>query len=224
MIRSLRTAVLLAAVSAPALLFISGGNAQAARPAAGNSTSRTASLPVTRIAITGYKFVPARTTVTVGAQVTWTNQDTDHHNVYSDNDAWSVSPSLGKGNTFSVTFKRPGTYPYHCGFHPFMTGTVVVVAAGNSASHPMSQSVTRVAITGYKFVPARTTVTVGARITWTNQDSDHHNVYSDNDAWSVSPSLGKGDTFSVTFKRPGTYPYHCGFHPFMTGTIVVKGR
>ena len=83
---------------------------------------------------------------------------------------------------------------------------------------------TRVAIMGYKFVPSRTTVTVGTRVTWTNQDTDHHNVYSDNDVWSVSPSLGKGNTFSVTFKKPGTYPYHCGFHPFMTGTIVVKGR
>ncbi len=126
MIRSLRTAVLLAAVSAPALLFISGNSAQAARPAAAISASRAASHPVTRVAIMGYKFVPARTTVTVGARVTWTNQDSDHHNVYSDTNAWSVSPSLGKGNTFSVTFKRPGTYPYHCGFHFFMTGTIVV--------------------------------------------------------------------------------------------------
>ncbi len=140
MIRSLRTAVLLAAVSAPALLFISGGSAQAARPAAGSSTSHTASHPVTRIAIMGYKFVPSRTTVTVGAQVTWTNQDSDHHNVYSDNNAWSVSPSLGKGNTFSVTFKKAGAYPYHCGFHAFMTGTVVVVAAGSSASLDYSRA------------------------------------------------------------------------------------
>ncbi len=126
MIRSLRTAVLLAAVSAPTLLFISGGNVQAARPAAGIATSRAASQSVTRVAIMGYKFVPSRTTVTVGGRVTWTNQDTDHHNVYSDNDAWPVSPSLGKSNTFSVTFKKPGAYPYHCGFHPFMTGTIVV--------------------------------------------------------------------------------------------------
>jgi len=126
MIRSLRTALLLTAVSAPALLFISGGSAQAARPTADSSTSHPASQPVTRVAIMGYKFVPSRATVTVGTRVTWTNQDTDHHNVYSDNDAWPVSPSLGKGDMFSVTFKKPGVYPYHCGFHAFMTGTIVV--------------------------------------------------------------------------------------------------
>lgn len=31
-----------------------------------------------------------------------------------------------------------------------------------------------------------------------------------------------GDEFSVTFTRPGTYPFACLIHPSMVGTIVVK--
>ncbi|HKO63910.1 MAG TPA: plastocyanin/azurin family copper-binding protein [Candidatus Nitrosocosmicus sp.] len=33
---------------------------------------------------------------------------------------------------------------------------------------------------------------------------------------------GAGNTFSVTFEKPGTYNYLCILHPWMTGTIVVR--
>lgn len=29
--------------------------------------------------------------------------------------------------------------------------------------------------------------------------------------------------FTVTFEQPGTYPYFCGIHPWMTGQVVVSG-
>jgi len=29
--------------------------------------------------------------------------------------------------TVGYTFIRPGTYPYHCDPHPYMTGVVVVI-------------------------------------------------------------------------------------------------
>lgn len=34
--------------------------------------------------------------------------------------------------------------------------------------------------------------------------------------------LGFGDTFTVTFTKPGTYPFACVLHPPMVGTLVVK--
>ena len=33
---------------------------------------------------------------------------------------------------------------------------------------------------------------------------------------------GSGNTFTVTFQKPGTYDYLCILHPWMTGTVIVK--
>jgi plastocyanin len=33
---------------------------------------------------------------------------------------------------------------------------------------------------------------------------------------------GSGNTFTVTFQKPGTYDYICILHPWMTGQVVVK--
>jgi plastocyanin len=30
-------------------------------------------------------------------------------------------------------------------------------------------------------------------------------------------------SFTVTFEEPGTYPYHCALHPWMTGEVIVQG-
>jgi plastocyanin len=35
---------------------------------------------------------------------------------------------LNRGDTYTQTFTAPGTYPYICSIHPFMHGTVIVIA------------------------------------------------------------------------------------------------
>jgi plastocyanin len=37
-----------------------------------------------------------------------------------------------------------------------------------------------------------------------------------------SGALNHGDTFTVTFTKPGTYPYACVLHPQMVGTVEVS--
>ncbi len=35
-------------------------------------------------------------------------------------------------------------------------------------------------------------------------------------------NMAPGQTFTFTFSTPGTYTYHCQYHPWMTATITVK--
>jgi plastocyanin len=48
-----------------------------------------------------------------------------------------------------------------------------------------------------------------------------HNIVSDNGAFT-SGILGGNRTFSATLTAAGDYPYHCGIHPTMVGTITVN--
>ena len=81
---------------------------------------------------------------------------------------------------------------------------------------------TQIAIGDYFFDPADITVPVGTTVCWTNTVQITHTATSDTGVFD-SGSLANGDTFTYTFNNPGSYPYHCTVHPFMTGTITVSG-
>ncbi|MEQ1704091.1 MAG: cupredoxin family copper-binding protein, partial [Ilumatobacteraceae bacterium] len=95
--------------------------------------------------------------------------------------------------------------------------TATSAAAVDVADTPGS-----VAIAGFAFDGATTTVTAGSTITWTNADGFAHSVVA-RDATFQSDDLATGDTFAHTFDAPGTYAYICGIHPSMAGTVVVTG-
>ena len=81
------------------------------------------------------------------------------------------------------------------------------------------------------FQPATMTLIVGKNntVTWTNKDSADHTVTFTSGPSGVNlasisnPDVGSGQTFTITLSAPGTYTYHCSFHPaWMRGTIIVK--
>ena len=73
------------------------------------------------------------------------------------------------------------------------------------------------------YVPNPATVSVGATVTWVNNDEEPHTVMSaDGGQTFKSPALDTDDKFSFTFAKPGTYKYFCSIHPHMVGTVVVK--
>ena len=80
------------------------------------------------VSIADFAFAPATLTITVGDTVTWTNEDPLVHTATSTSGAFDTG-DLGQGESSSVTFTTPGTYPYLCAPHPDMTGQVIVLAA-----------------------------------------------------------------------------------------------
>lgn len=75
----------------------------------------------------------------------------------------------------------------------------------------------------FAFDPPATTVKVGQKITWTNQDTADHNVTATSGAKFASGDFGQGGTFSYTPTAAGTIQYVCTLHPGMEGTLTVVG-
>lgn len=97
------------------------------------------------------------------------------------------------------------------------------MSASSSQASNSAVATDTIAIKDYDFAPMAVKVKAGTQVTWTNQDSVHHTVTMD-DGSSGGPQSGdmaKGDTYSYTFKKAGTYAYHCKIHPEMHGTVVV---
>jgi plastocyanin len=92
---------------------------------------------------------------------------------------------------------------------PASTATTTTAVAANAAT-----------IKGFSFQPDVLKVKVGAKVTWTNDDTVAHTVTADTNLFT-SGNLQPGGSFSFTFIRPGTYAYHCSIHPSMHGSVVV---
>lgn len=79
-----------------------------------------------------------------------------------------------------------------------------------------------VVIKNYGFVPTNFTVPPGATVTVRNDDLAIHTVTADGRAFNTgNVSRGITTTFTAPTQR-GTYPFHCLFHEYMTGSLTVS--
>lgn len=134
-----------------------------------------------------------------------------------------VAPMLIAGCTSS---SNPSQSPSAATASPIATAATSSAtpspSAGTAAASPAaSPGAQTVVISGFSFQPAALTVQRGASVTWRNDDSVAHRVVSDTNAFSSS-DLNQGNTYTHQFSQAGSYPYHCGIHPSMTGTITVQ--
>jgi plastocyanin len=141
--------------------------------------------------------------------------------------------------TGSFVAKYPGIFEYFCIYHVSlgMFGYMIVLpneaftSGSNSSSGVTPSTSSSVDIapgsssnqSSSGFTPSIITVVIGINNTviWTNKDSTPHTVTANDGSFS-SGNLNAGDTYQFTFTQPGSYSYHCSYHPWMTGTIIVK--
>jgi len=72
-----------------------------------------------------------------------------------------------------------------------------------------------------QFQPGVARVKPGKVVEWKNAGSIPHNVTFDQYPSITSGTMNGADTYEVRFTAPGTYPYHCTFHPGMNGSVTV---
>ncbi|CZQ80353.1 cupredoxin [Trichococcus palustris] len=90
-------------------------------------------------------------------------------------------------------------------------------ASSSASSSQVAENT--IIIKNFDFSPKEMTIKKGTTLTWINKDGPTHNIVGD--AFK-SGDLKTGDTFEFTFNETGTFAYHCGLHPNMTGTIIVE--
>ncbi|MCI4673902.1 cupredoxin domain-containing protein [Candidatus Mycolicibacterium alkanivorans] len=66
------------------------------------------------------------------------------------------------------------------------------------------------------------TVTPGATVTVVNSDGAEHTVTADSGNAFNAEVGGKGTTTFTAPSQPGTYAYHCTYHPMMHGQLIVQ--
>ena len=101
--------------------------------AMGNSTPNSGS-----VSIEDFYFEPSEAAIQPGDTITWTNNGNHPHTVSADEGSFD-SGTLQPGESYSHTFQNPGTVPYHCSIHPFMTGSVSVGQSGGGTAPSTSQ-------------------------------------------------------------------------------------
>lgn len=94
-------------------------------------------------------------------------------------------------------------------------------AAAPAAPHEPTSSNT-IVIKDFSYTPASLTVAPGTKITVVNQDQAPHTVTANDKSFDSSTIEGgrRGEFTAPT--KPGTYPYICTIHQYMTGTLIVK--
>jgi plastocyanin len=91
-----------------------------------------------------------------------------------------------------------------------------------SGSGTVQSGTAHVTIQNFAFHPATLTVKTGTKVTFTNEDSTIHTATSSPGSSFDSGNLNKGQSFTFTFTKAGTYSYICSIHQNMKGTVTVQ--
>ncbi len=96
---------------------------------------------------------------------------------------------------------------------PVEAKTVVTIPLGSG---------TNTSSPGYS--PSTITVVIGVNNTviWVNTDTVPHTVTSDSSNVFDSGNMNANQTFTYTLNTAGKYAYHCTYHSWMHGTVIVK--
>jgi plastocyanin len=142
---------------------------------------------------------------------------------------------------YSFIAKYAGIFEFICTYHVAvgMIGYLVVLpnlayttqtgttstTTSVSSSHVVSVSISPGAATDVNskgYSPDTISVVLGVNntVSWTNRDSSPHTVTQDGGGFD-SGNLPPGASYVHTFTQSGVYHYHCAYHSWMTGTVIV---
>jgi plastocyanin len=117
-----RAFLVLAAISLSAVL--TSGPSALARPPQGHLKDAHVAIVTDPNTVGAYK--PKTITVHLGQQIIFKNSSDAVHTVTSDANKAFDSKDIAVGKSWKFTAKKVGVFTYHCTYHPFMHGKIVV--------------------------------------------------------------------------------------------------
>lgn len=69
--------------------------------------------------------------------------------------------------------------------------------------------------------PRTIEVAKGTSVTFTNAGAEYHTITSSDPTRAFDAGVSPKEQATIRFDKPGTWPYHCGVHPDMTGVVLV---
>jgi len=79
-----------------------------------------------------------------------------------------------------------------------------------------------VSIKKFEFIPKEITVKKGTKIRWTNNEKrQYHSVWFEERGDPEPDYFFPEEIYELEFNEVGTFPYRCGPHPKMLGTVIV---
>ena len=80
----------------------------------------------------------------------------------------------------------------------------------------------QVIIKDFKFIPQEITIKRGQAIIWENREKrQYHSVWFEASGEEEPDYIFPDETYEREFEKSGTFPYRCGPHPKMIGTVHV---
>ncbi len=89
------------------------------------------------------------------------------------------------------------------------------------APAPAASPVSIVHVKNFAFVPDKVTINAGQTVRFVQDDDTPHTVTAVDKSFD-SGNLDKGQSWTHTFDKAGTYAYVCAYHATMKGTVVVR--
>ncbi|MCL6416955.1 c-type cytochrome [Aestuariirhabdus sp. Z084] len=105
--------------------------------------------------------------------------------------------------------------------------TIAVVLAGYLAASVISTTAyadtVEVSIYKRRFTPQHITVNKGDTVVWINREKrQYHSVWFKEQGEPEPDYFFPDESFQKVFNEEGTFPYECGPHPDMTGSVTVR--
>lgn len=90
------------------------------------------------------------------------------------------------------------------------------------AAYTFANETIVVEIKKFKFTPQHITIKPGTTVHWVNKEKrQYHSVWFESSGEPEPDYFFPDESFDKTFTKTGTFPYRCGPHPEMTGTVKV---